>query len=258
MQRNDGSGPYGSFNQSKGSKNVIHASDLVKIYPSARGPRRVLDGLSFTVARGEKLAVLGRNGAGKSTLVRILAGIEQPSTGQVVRQMSMSWPLGLAGGFSGSMTGYDCGRFVSRLYGREWRPICDFLEEFSELGRYMAMPIKTYSTGMRARLAFGISLAIDFDCYLIDEIVSVGDKRFQRKSFDELFGRRKNNAMIIVSHNFEILLGGAGAQGWPRARFLRQAESIRYLCDVVAPHALHNIIDESKRINSSAPAEISL
>jgi capsular polysaccharide transport system ATP-binding protein len=184
---------------------MIHAADLVKVYPGAGGARRVLDGVSFSIAKGEKLAVLGRNGAGKSTLVRILAGIEQPTAGRVIRDMSMSWPLGLSGGFSGSMTGYDCGRFVSRIYGRNWRELCDFLEDFSELGRYLAMPIKTYSAGMRARLAFGISLAVDFDCYLIDEIISVGDKRFQRKSFDELFGRRKSNAMIIVSHNFEVI-----------------------------------------------------
>jgi capsular polysaccharide transport system ATP-binding protein len=184
---------------------VIQASDIVKIYPSAGEARRVLNGVSFSVAKGEKLAVLGRNGAGKSTLVRILAGIEQPTSGRIVRQMSMSWPLGLAGGFSGSMTGYDCSRFVSRVYDRDWRDICDFVEDFSELGRYLAMPIKTYSSGMRARLAFGISLAVDFDCYLVDEIISVGDKRFQKKSFDELFGKRRANAMIIVSHNFEVI-----------------------------------------------------
>src|ERR1700744_5449113 len=182
---------------------MICASDLVKVYPSAGGAKRVLDGVSFSIAKGEKLAILGRNGAGKSTLVRILPGIEQPTSGHVVRNMSMSWPLGLAGGFSGSMTGYDCSRFVSRVTGRDWRQICDFLEEFSELGRYLAMPIKTYSSGMRARLAFGISLAVDFDCYLVDEIIAVGDKRFQKKSFDELFQRRKDSAMIIVSHNFE-------------------------------------------------------
>lgn len=184
---------------------MISASNLVKVYPSAGGARRVLDGVSFHVAKGEKLAILGRNGAGKSTLVRILAGIEQPTAGNVVRDMSMSWPLGLAGGFSGSMTGYDCARFVSRIYGQDWRQIRDFLEEFSELGRYLAMPIKTYSTGMRARLAFGISLAIDFDCYLVDEIIAVGDRRFQKKSFEELFGKRRGNAMIIVSHNFEVI-----------------------------------------------------
>lgn len=184
---------------------MIEAINLVKVYPSAGGAKRVLDGVSFSIKKGEKLAVLGRNGAGKSTLVRIIAGIEQPTSGTINRRMSMSWPLGLAGGFGASMTGYDCGRFVSRLYGRDWQPICDFLEEFSELGQYLAMPIKTYSSGMRARLAFGISLAVDFDCYLIDEIIAVGDKRFQKKSFDELFGKRRNNAMIIVSHNYEII-----------------------------------------------------
>lgn len=184
---------------------MIEASNIVKVYPSAQGARRVLDGVSFSVAKGEKLAVLGRNGAGKSTLVRILAGIEHPTSGRVVRSMSMSWPLGLAGGFSGSMTGYDCARFVSRVYGRDWSHVCGYLEEFSELSHYLAMPIKTYSSGMRARLAFGISLAVDFDCYLVDEIIAVGDKRFQKKSFNELFGRRRGNAMIIVSHNFELI-----------------------------------------------------
>ena len=184
---------------------MIRASDLVKVYPSAGGAKRVLDGVSFSISKGEKLAVLGRNGAGKSTLVRILAGIEHPTSGSVTRGMSMSWPLGLAGEFSGSMTVYDCSRFVSRVYGRDWRQICDFLEDFSELGRYLAMPIKTYSSGMRARLAFGISLAVDFDCYLVDEIIAVGDRRFQKKSFNELFERRKQNAMIIVSHNFEVI-----------------------------------------------------
>src|SRR5262245_26081667 len=98
---------------------MISASNLVKIYPSAGGAKRVLDGVSFSISKGEKIAVLGRNGAGKSTLVRILAGIEQPTSGSIVRDMSMSWPLGLAGGFGGSMTGYDCARFVSRVYGRD-------------------------------------------------------------------------------------------------------------------------------------------
>lgn len=184
---------------------VISVSELVKVYPAAGGAKRVLDGISFSVGRGEKIAVLGRNGAGKSTLVRILAGIEQPTAGRVARGMSMSWPLGLSGGFSGSMTGYDCGRFVSRVYGRDWPQLCSFVEDFSELGRYLAMPINTYSAGMRARLAFGISLAVDFDCYLVDEIISVGDKRFQKKSFEALFAKRRDSAMIIVSHNFEVI-----------------------------------------------------
>ncbi len=184
---------------------VIEAIDLGKSYATHDGPRKVLDGISFVVRPGEKLAVLGRNGAGKSTLVRLIAGIETPSHGYIRRSMSLSWPIALSGGFGGSMTGTDCIRFVARIHGRDFYETCDFVENFAELGKYLKMPIKTYSSGMRARLAFGLSLAIDFDCYLIDEVLSVGDKGFQQKSFDELFVRRQERAMIIVSHSTSLI-----------------------------------------------------
>lgn len=184
---------------------VIEAVAIAKSYPVHGGMRRVLEGVSFTVRAGEKLAVLGRNGAGKSTLVRLIAGIELPTSGRIQRSMSLSWPIALSGGFGGSMTGNDCIRFIARIHDRDFQETRDFVEEFAELGKYLRMPIKTYSSGMRARLAFGLSLAIDFDCYLIDEVLSVGDKRFQQKSFDELFLQRRNRAMIIVSHNMELI-----------------------------------------------------
>ncbi len=187
------------------SDGAIEVVDLVKAYPVPGGVRRALDGISFSVARGEKLAVLGHNGAGKSTLVRIMAGIEQPSSGYVTRNISMSWPIALSGGFGGSMTGHDCVRFLSRIYRRPLAEMLDAVEDFAELGKYMRMPIKTFSSGMRARLAFGLSLAIDFDCYLIDEVISVGDQKFQSKSFDELFVKRRHKAMVIVSHNHEVI-----------------------------------------------------
>ncbi len=194
-----------SGNRASRSDEAIAVVDLVKTYPVPGGLRRVLDGISFSVARGEKLAVLGHNGAGKSTLVRIMAGIEQPSDGYVTRNVSMSWPIALSGGFGGSMTGYDCMRFLSRIYAKPFDELRAFVEDFSELGKYLRMPIKTYSAGMRARLAFGMSLAFDFECYLIDEVTAVGDRRFQKKSFDELFVKRRDSAMIIVSHNFEAI-----------------------------------------------------
>jgi len=187
------------------SQPAFQAQHLVKAYPVLHGYRRVLDDVSFSLDRGEKIAVLRRNGAGKSTLVRLIAGIEQPTEGQVIRNMSMSWPIALSGGFGGSMTGLDCIRFLARVYHRRFDELLGFVEDFSELGRYLRMPIKVYSSGMRARLAFGLSLAIDFDCYLIDEVLAVGDRRFQRKSFDELFVKRQNRAMIIVAHNFELI-----------------------------------------------------
>ncbi|MGO4448425.1 ABC transporter ATP-binding protein [Phyllobacterium sp. TAF24] len=188
------------------SKNgVVGAYNLVKEYPIHGGTRRVLDNINFEVRAGEKIAILGHNGAGKSTLVRLIAGIEMPTSGHVARSMSLSWPIALSGGFGGSMTGFDCMRFLSRIYNRPFDEIRDCVETFSDLGKYLQMPIKTYSSGMRARLSFGLSLAIDFDCYLIDEVIAVGDQRFQRRSFDELFVKRKNRAMIIVGHTLDII-----------------------------------------------------
>ncbi len=179
--------------------------DIVKEYDVHGRMRRVLDGISFKISRGEKIAVLGHNGAGKSTLVRLIAGIEEPTSGKVVRGMSMSWPIALSGGFGGSMTGYDCMRFLSRIYDKPFDEIRDLVEDFSDLGKYLRMPLKTYSSGMRARLAFGMSLAIDFDCYLIDEVMAVGDKRFQTRSFEELFVKRKDRSMIVVGHNLNVI-----------------------------------------------------
>ena len=112
--------------------------------------------------------------------------------------MSLSWPLGFAGGFQGSLTGYDNARFISRIYDRDYKDIKAFVEDFTEMGRQLAMPVKTYSSGMRARLAFALSLAIEFDCYLIDEIILVGDQNFQRKCQDELFEKRQDRTMILA------------------------------------------------------------
>ena len=127
------------------------------------------------------MALLGRNGAGKSTLIKLIGGVELPTAGKITRQMSVSWPLGFAGGFQGSLTGYDNARFIARIYNRSYKDLKVFVEYFTEMGRQLKMPVKTYSSGMRARLAFALSLAIEFDCYLIDEILLVGDQNFQRK-----------------------------------------------------------------------------
>jgi capsular polysaccharide transport system ATP-binding protein len=115
--------------------------------------------------------------------------------------MRTSWPLGFGGGFQGSLTGYDNARFIARIYGRNYKDIQSFVREFSELGEQLRMPVKTYSSGMRARLAFALSLAIEFDCYLIDEIILVGDQNFQRKCHYELFDKRRDKAMLLASHD---------------------------------------------------------
>jgi capsular polysaccharide transport system ATP-binding protein len=186
---------------------MIVAEEICKDYHSETGHgwHRVLSGVSFTISPGEKVAVLGRNGAGKSTLIRLISGIELPTLGNIDRQMSVSWPVGLTGGIGGSMTGNDNIRMICRIYNRPFRIIREYVEDFAQLGKYLSEPVRTYSAGMRARLNFAVSLAIDFDCYLIDEIITVGDQRFQQRSYDELFVRRADRTLVLASHSPEIV-----------------------------------------------------
>lgn len=180
---------------------MIELRNISKSYPTRSGRHWVFRDVNFTIGRGEKIGILGRNGAGKSTLVRLIGRVEQPTGGQILTDMSISWPLAFSGAFQHSLTGLDNLRFICRIYDKDIDEAAATVEEFAELGRYMREPLKSYSAGMRARLGFGISLAIDFDCFLIDEIVAVGDARFQQKCHDELFVKRKDRAMIIVSHS---------------------------------------------------------
>jgi capsular polysaccharide transport system ATP-binding protein len=179
---------------------MIRLNGVVKRYTTRSGKHTVLNGIDLEVKRGDKLGILGRNGAGKSTLIRLISGAELPNAGHVRRSMSVSWPLAFGGAFQGSLTGIDNIRFICRVYGVAFAGVIPFVEEFSELGKYLREPVKTYSSGMRARLAFAISMAIEFDCFLIDEVISVGDARFHEKCQRELFEKRGDRAMIIVSH----------------------------------------------------------
>jgi capsular polysaccharide transport system ATP-binding protein len=184
---------------------MISCENLRKSYPAGHGRKEVLKGINLTVSKGERVALLGRNGAGKSTLIKQIGGVELPDSGRVIRKMTNSWPIGFNGGFQGSLTGYDNARFIARIYGRTYAEMREFVEDFTELGGSLKMPVKTYSSGMRARLAFALSLAIEFDCYLIDEVILVGDQNFQRKCHAELFQRRSDRAMIIASHDMETI-----------------------------------------------------
>ncbi len=184
---------------------MIACSNLVKEYTHGAARKRVLSDVNLSIGPGEKLALLGRNGAGKSTLIKLLGGVEMPTSGKISRKMTVSWPLGFAGGFQGSLTGYDNARFIARIYRRPYADIKAYVEEFTELGSQLKMPVKTYSSGMRARLAFALSLAIEFDCYLIDEIILVGDQNFSRKCHVELFEKRADRAMVLASHSTEII-----------------------------------------------------
>jgi capsular polysaccharide transport system ATP-binding protein len=184
---------------------MIACHNICKTYALGAGRKQVLSNVNFVVERGDRVALLGRNGAGKSTLIKLIGGVEMPTSGKIARHMSVSWPLGFAGGFQGSLTGYDNARFIARIYQREYSQLQAFVEDFTELGRQLKMPVKTYSSGMRARLAFALSLAIEFDCYLIDEIILVGDQNFHRKCHYELFEKRSDRTMILASHSTELV-----------------------------------------------------
>lgn len=184
---------------------MIRLDNVTKRYDSNAGPRTILDGITLTVNPGERLGILGRNGAGKSTLIRVISGAEPPTSGRVERTMSVSWPLAFTGGFHGRLTGADNLRFICRIYGADFRDKIAFVQEFTELGSYLHEPVQVYSSGMRARLAFAISMTIDFDCYLIDEVMAVGDESFREKCQYELFEKRKDKAMVMVSHSRRYL-----------------------------------------------------
>ena len=180
---------------------MIHVANLRKVYRGHRHSHVVLDDVSFSVPRGFKLAVLGRNGAGKSTLIRLLGKIELPTGGKVSHEMTVSWPLGFGGAFQGSLTGIDNMRFLSRIYRADYARMRAFVEDFAELGKFLYQPVKTYSSGMQARLAFALSIAIEFECYLIDEVIMVGDQRFHARCRAQLFDRRAERALVIASHD---------------------------------------------------------
>ncbi|HTV89078.1 MAG TPA: ABC transporter ATP-binding protein [Stellaceae bacterium] len=180
---------------------MINLSGVSKVYKTETGTyHKVLSDVSFDIAPGEKIAVIGRNGAGKSTLVRLIAGMELPSSGTIRRSMSVSWPVGLNGALANGMTGNDNIRMICRLYGKPFRETQAMVDDFAQLGKWMSEPMTTFSAGMRARLNFALSLAVDFDCYLVDEIIAVGDQRFQRRCQEELFEKRADRSLVLASH----------------------------------------------------------
>lgn len=175
---------------------ALELLDVHKSYPMNVGRKHVLRGVNAVFRKGERVGVLGRNGTGKSTLVRILGGVEAPTRGRILRSMSVSWPIGMAAGFQQALSGADNSRFIARIYGKPARETVEFVESFAELGEYLNMPVHTYSSGMRSRLGLAISLAIDFDCFLVDEALAVGDTRFGRA----FAARLQRAGLILVTH----------------------------------------------------------
>jgi capsular polysaccharide transport system ATP-binding protein len=179
---------------------MIKLEGICKHFDYANGQRTVLDQVNLKIHPGEKVGILGRNGSGKSTLIRIMGGVTVPDAGTITKEMSISWPLAFDSGMQGSLTGYDNVNFICRIYNTDIEEVLPFVQDFSELGRYLYEPTKSYSSGMKARLNFAISMAIDFDCMLIDEVLAVGDAHFKERCHQELLIKRKERAIVLVSH----------------------------------------------------------
>lgn len=186
---------------------MIKIENLTKSYRTPTGRHYVFKDLNIEIPSGKSVAFIGRNGAGKSTLLRIIGGIDRPDSGKIITNKTISWPVGLAGGFQGSLTGRENVKFVARLYAKqeELKEKIEFVEEFAELGKYFDMPIKTYSFGMRSRLGFGLSMAFKFDYYIVDEVTAVGDARFKEKCAQLFKERHKESSFLMVSHSLNSL-----------------------------------------------------
>jgi capsular polysaccharide transport system ATP-binding protein len=183
---------------------MIELRSLTKSYPSRHGRRYVFRDLSFTFPEGANIALIGRNGAGKSTLLRLLGGIDKPDSGSVVTNRRISWPVALSGGFNGNLTARDNVQFICRIngaWGAEMREKVEFVRAFADIGDYFDLPIRSFSGGMRSRVSFGLSMAFDFDYYLIDEVMAVGDAQFKSRSKSVLSQRLKQSNVIMTSHN---------------------------------------------------------
>ncbi|MBL4806811.1 MAG: ABC transporter ATP-binding protein [Rhodobacteraceae bacterium] len=184
---------------------MIFFKNVSKSYRLKGSTKVVIDRLTLRLKKGESLGLLGRNGAGKSTLLKMIGGTLSPDSGEIQRSGSISWPLGFSGGFHMALTGVQNARFIARIYGVDTDDLVDFVEDFSELGKFLQMPVGSYSSGMRARLAFGVSMGINFDCYLVDEITAVGDAIFKRKCQQVFREKLKHADVIMVSHSAETI-----------------------------------------------------
>ena len=192
---------------------MIQLQNLTKTF-LLEGQRKVVtDNVTMTFPTGRSVALLGRNGAGKSTLLKMIAGTMDPTSGRIVSTGTISWPVGFAGSFHIDLSGAQNVRFIARVYGVDTDELIRFVEEFAGLGRHFHLPVRSYSSGMRSRLAFGVSMGIAFDTYLVDEVSSVGDAAFRSKSSELFQARMANAGSIVVSHGMGLVrrLCDAGA-----------------------------------------------
>lgn len=184
---------------------MIEFQNVCKQYQLKDSTKTILDNVSFKFPERKNIGVLGVNGAGKSTLLRLIAGTEFPDSGKIIRTGKYSWPLGFSGSFHNALTGIENLRFACRIYNADIKKVTEYVKDFSELGKFIEEPIQTYSSGMKSRLAFALSMAIDFDVYLVDEIMGVGDRGFQDKCRNAFKAKSKNSSIIMVSHDMNTI-----------------------------------------------------
>lgn len=212
---------------------MIEFRNVSKFYHTPFGRRIVLDRLDLVLPRGAKVGVLGRNGAGKTTLLGLVAGTVQPAAGEIRRSGAISWPLGFGGSAHGELTGAQNVRFVARIYGMDTDALVAYVADFSELGEFMDMPVRSYSSGMKARLAFGMAMGIAFDWYLVDEITAVGDARFKKKSLAVFKDRLRDAGLLMTSHSTGTI------RSYCSSGLVLEAGRIRYFDDVEDAIAAH-------------------
>jgi len=224
---------------------MIQFEDVSKVYEGHGLTHRVFDRLTFRIGAGESIGICGANGVGKSTLLRLIAGIEHPTSGRVTRTLRTSWPIGFSSCFHMSMTGADNARFLARIYEQDEDAVLAFVEDFAQLGVYLNQPVETYSSGMVSRLAFGVSLAIEFECYIVDEVTAAGDVRFRRRCEAELLARRDRATLVMTSHDPYVLelycTRGAVLYGGALTFFDTVAEAcdVHYALQMSSPVAEH-------------------
>jgi len=213
---------------------MIEFRNLSKVFV-LRGQRKtVLDNVSLSFPTGRAVGLLGRNGAGKSTLLKMIAGTMDPTRGEIISTGTISWPVGFAGSFHGDLTGAQNARFIARIYGVDSDEMVDFVAGFAGLGAHFDLPFRSYSSGMKSRLAFGVSMAVPFDTYLVDEVTSVGDMAFRRKSAEVFAARMRHAGAVVVSHGMDQIRAMCDA-----AAVLENGH-LQYYDDVEEAIAQHN------------------
>jgi len=212
---------------------MIEFRNVSKHYLTPTSRKVIVDGLNLSLPFGAKVGLLGRNGAGKTTLMAMVAGSAQPVSGEIRRQGAISWPLGFGGSFHSELTGAQNVRFVARIYGMDTDALVAYVADFAEIGEFMDMPVRSYSSGMKARLGFGMAMGIAFDWYIVDEITAVGDSRFKRKSLAVFNSRLKDAGLLMSSHSTNTI------RSYCNAGLVLENGRVRYFPDVEDAIAEH-------------------